>query len=154
MRQDHLVNLAKKYPISSIEDPCADIDEEGWKHILNEIPESCKIVGDDLIVTQLPRLKHSYENKLANAILIKPNQVGTITDTLDAIRFAKEKDFKVIVSHRSGDTEDTFIADLAVATQAHCIKAGAPCRSERLAKYNRLLWLEDKFNLELYRDKV
>ncbi|MAJ82234.1 MAG: phosphopyruvate hydratase [Legionellales bacterium] len=151
---DYLVNLTKKYPISSIEDPCADIDEKGWKYILKEVPNSCKIVGDDLIVTQLPRLKHSFENKLANAILIKPNQVGTITDTLDAIRFAKEKDFKVIVSHRSGDTEDTFIADLAVATQAHCIKAGAPCRSERLAKYNRLLWLEEKFDLELYRDEV
>ena len=145
----YLEGLTKNYPIISIEDPFADTDENSWANLYRRVHHDCMLVGDDLIVTQLPRLKKALHHQLANAILIKPNQVGTISDTLETIEYAKAHQCTVFISHRSGDTEDTFISDLAVATSAKYIKSGAPCRSERLAKYNRLLWLEKKHGLLL-----
>ncbi len=142
------INYYKKlisiYPIKSIEDPFAEDDWESWKKITKEIGKSVQIVGDDLFVTNTKRLNKGIENKVANCILVKPNQIGTLTETLDVISMAKAADFKTIISHRSGDTEDTFIADLAVATMSSQIKTGSLARSERVAKYNRLLRIEEE----------
>ncbi|MBE7064134.1 MAG: phosphopyruvate hydratase [Ruminococcaceae bacterium] len=133
-------DLAAAYPIISIEDPAAENDWETWTRILKRT--KMQVVGDDLFVTQTGRLSEGIEKKAANAILIKPNQVGTVTETIEAVKLAKSVGFGTIVSHRSGDTEDSFIADLAVGLGAGQIKTGAPCRSERTAKYNRLLYIE------------
>ena len=136
--------LIDKYPIASIEDPFAEEDWESWKKITNEIGKSTQIVGDDLFVTNTKRLERGIKEKSANSILVKPNQIGTLSETLEVINMAKEANFNTIISHRSGDTEDTFIADLAAATMSSQIKTGSLARSERVAKYNRLLRIEEE----------
>ena len=136
--------LTSSYPIRSIEDPFAEEDWESWKKITNEIGKSVQIVGDDLFVTNVKRLSKGIKEKSANCILVKPNQIGTLTETLEVISMAKAADFNTIISHRSGDTEDTFIADLASATMSSQIKTGSLARSERVAKYNRLLRIEEE----------
>ena len=136
--------LVSKYPIKSIEDPFAEEDWESWKKITNEIGKHVQIVGDDLFVTNIKRLSRGIKEKSANCILVKPNQIGTLTETLEVISMAKAADFSTIISHRSGDTEDTFIADLAAATASSQIKTGSLARSERIAKYNRLLRIEEE----------
>ena len=137
-------NLVLKYPIKSIEDPFAEDDWNAWSRLTKEIGKNVQIVGDDLFVTNVKRLKKGIKEKSANSILIKVNQIGTLTETLDVIALAKKNNFGTIISHRSGDTEDTFIADLAVATQSAQIKTGSLARSERVAKYNRLLRIEEQ----------
>jgi enolase len=137
-------DLISKYPIKSIEDPFAEDDWNAWSRLTKEIGQKVQIVGDDLFVTNLKRLKKGIKEKSANSILIKLNQIGTLTETLDVINFAKKNNFSTIISHRSGDSEDTFIADLAVATQSNQIKTGSLARSERVSKYNRLLRIEEQ----------
>ncbi len=138
------VNLSAKYPIISIEDGLAEDDWEGWRLLCQKIGQRVQLVGDDLYVTNIKRLKTGIEEKASNSILIKPNQIGTLTETLSAIEMARKANWTTVISHRSGETEDTTIADLAVAANAGLIKSGAPCRSERVAKYNRLLWIEQE----------
>ena len=137
-------SLIEKYPIISIEDPLDEEDWEGWKKITSELGNKVQLVGDDLFVTNTERLAKGIENKCANSILIKLNQIGTVSETIDAIKMAHKAGYTAIVSHRSGETEDTTIADLAVALNCGQIKTGAPCRSERVAKYNQLLRIEEK----------
>jgi enolase len=137
-------NLVSKFPIKSIEDPFAEEDWKAWSMLTKEIGKNVQIVGDDLFVTNVDRLKKGIKEKSANSILVKLNQIGTLTETLDVIKLAKKNNFSTIISHRSGDTEDTFIADLAVATQSTQIKTGSLARSERVAKYNRLLRIEEQ----------
>ena len=149
---DYYSDLIKKYPIKSIEDPFSEDDWESWKKLTKNT--NIQIVGDDLFVTNLDRLKRGIEEKSANAILVKLNQIGTVTETLDVINFAQENGFQTIISHRSGDTEDTFIADLAVATNSTQIKTGSLARSERVAKYNRLLRIEDELGNSAKMAKV
>ena len=139
---DYIVDLTEKYPIISVEDGLAEEDWEGWKMLTNRIGENIQLVGDDLFVTNTRRLQKGIDNKIANSILIKLNQIGTLTETLDAIELAKKNGYKAVISHRSGETEDTTIADLAVATNSGQIKTGAPCRTDRVSKYNRLLNIE------------
>ena len=134
--------LIKKYPIKSIEDPFKEDEWASWKKLTNET--NIQIVGDDLFATNLKRLKKGIEEKSANAVLVKLNQIGTVSETLDVIDLAHKSGFKTIISHRSGDSEDTFIADLAVATNSSQIKTGSLARSERVAKYNRLLRIEEE----------
>ena len=141
---EYLEQLVIKYPVISIEDGLAEEDWEGWKTLTKKIGEKVQLVGDDLFVTNVKRLDKGIKNKVANSILIKPNQIGTITETLDAIELAKQNGYKAIISHRSGETEDTIIADIAVATNVGQIKTGAPCRTDRVSKYNRLLNIEDE----------
>jgi len=136
--------LVSKYPIKSIEDPFAENDWSAWSKLTKEIGKKVQIVGDDLFVTNVLRLKRGIKEKSANSILIKVNQIGTLTETLNVIELAKKNNFSTVISHRSGDTEDTFIADLAVATQSTQIKTGSLARSERVAKYNRLLRIEEQ----------
>ncbi len=144
---DYLCDLVDKYPIISIEDGLAEEDWEGWESLTKKIGDKCQLVGDDLFVTNVERLQKGIEKKVANAILIKFNQIGTLTQTLDAIKMAQKHGYKTIISHRSGETEDTTIADLVVAVNAGQIKTGAPCRTDRVAKYNRLLNIESlKYN--------
>ena len=137
-------NLITNYPIKSIEDPFAEDDWDAWSQLTKEIGKNVQIVGDDLFATNVKRLKRGIKEKSANSILVKVNQIGTLTETLDVIELAKKNNFSTIISHRSGDTEDTFIADLAVATQSNQIKTGSLARSERVAKYNRLLRIEEQ----------
>jgi enolase len=137
-------DLCKKYPIVSIEDPVIEDDWNVWAKLTNNIGKKVQIVGDDLFVTNINRLKKGIILKSANAILIKPNQIGTLTETLNVINYAKKNNFQTIISHRSGDSEDTFISDLAVATRSSQIKTGSLARSERVAKYNRLLKIEEE----------
>lgn len=139
---DYIIELTEKYPIISVEDGLAEEDWESWKELTERIGNKVQLVGDDLFVTNIKRLQRGIREKVANAILIKPNQIGTLTETLDTIQEAKEKGYKTVISHRSGETEDTTIADLAVAINAGQIKTGAPCRTDRIAKYNRLLNIE------------
>jgi enolase len=134
----------EQYPIVSIEDGMAENDWDGWKHLTELIGDRCQLVGDDLFCTNSEILAKGIEADVANAILIKVNQIGTLTETLEAIELAKSAGYNSIISHRSGETEDTFIADLAVATQAGQIKTGAPSRSDRVAKYNQLLRIEEQ----------
>ena len=136
--------LVERYPIFSIEDLLDENDWEGWQKMTASLGEKVRLVGDDLFVTNIKRLQRGIEEKSANAILIKLNQIGSVAETLDAIELARENGFKNLISHRSGETEDSFIADLAVATEAGLIKTGAPCRSDRVAKYNQLLRIEEK----------
>jgi enolase len=147
-------NLVSKYPIKSIEDPFAENDWKAWSRLTNEIGKNIQIVGDDLFVTNVKRLKKGIKEKSANSILIKVNQIGTLTETLDVIELARKNNFSTIISHRSGDTEDTFIADLAVATQSSQIKTGSLARSERVAKYNRLLRIEEQLGKSVKIAKV
>ena len=141
---NYLDSLITQYPISSIEDAMDENDIDGWKLITDKLGKKCQLVGDDLFVTNKKIFQEGINNKLANSILIKFNQVGTITETIGTIDCARENNYKCIISHRSGETEDTTISDLAVGLGASQIKTGAPCRSDRIAKYNRLLWIEDK----------
>ena len=136
--------LVAKYPLVSIEDPLAEDDWAGWTKITAALGEKVQLVGDDLYVTNPARLQKGIDEKAGNAILVKVNQIGTLTETRDAVELAQSNGMKAIISHRSGETEDTFIADLAVATNAGQIKTGAPARSERVAKYNQLLRIEEE----------
>ena len=131
--------LCEKYPICSIEDPLGEEDWPAWTTVTEKLGKKIMLVGDDLFVTNPIRIREGIERKAANALLVKPNQIGTLTETLAAVELAKENGMKIILSHRSGETEDTSIADIAVAVNAGFIKSGAPCRSDRTAKYNRLL---------------
>ncbi len=139
---EYFLNLIEKYPIKSIEDPFAEDDWKSWKDLKKST--DIQIVGDDLFATNIKRLKKGIEEKSANSILVKLNQIGTVSETLDVINLAHKNSFKTIISHRSGDSEDTFIADLAVATGSSQIKTGSLARSERVSKYNRLLRIEEK----------
>ena len=141
---DFWVKLLEEYPIVSLEDPLDEEDWEGWVKLTQKAGDKVQLVGDDLFVTNVSRLQKGIEQKAANAILIKLNQIGSLTETLDAIRLAHENGYNAVISHRSGETEDTTIADLAVATNAGQIKTGAPARSERVAKYNQLLRIEEE----------
>ena len=141
---NYIVGLCEKYPIYSVEDGLAEEDWEGWKVLTEKIGNKVQLVGDDLFVTNPQRLRRGVEKNVANAILIKPNQIGTLTETLDTIKLAKENGYKTIISHRSGETEDTTIADIAVGVNAGQIKTGAPCRTDRVSKYNRLLNIEQE----------
>ena len=140
---DWIVSLTEKYPLISIEDGLAEEDWENWKKLTDRIGNKVQLVGDDLFVTNIKRLQKGLDLKVANSILIKLNQIGTLTETLDAIELAKKNGYTAVVSHRSGETEDTTLADVAVATNAGQIKTGAPCRTDRVAKYNRLLNVEN-----------
>ena len=137
-------NLVSKYPIRSIEDPFAEEDWKAWSKLTSEIGKNVQIVGDDLFATNEKRLKKGIETKSANSILVKVNQIGTLTETLNVIDLAQKNNFTTVISHRSGDTEDTFIADLSVMTNSSQIKTGSLARSERVAKYNRLLRIEEE----------
>jgi len=139
---EYYLDLIKKYPIKSIEDPFFEDDWDSWSNFTKAINKDIQVVGDDLFVTNKERLMKGINLKAANTILIKPNQIGTLTETLDVINLAQQNNYKTIISHRSGDSEDTFIADLAVATNSSQIKTGSLARSERVAKYNRLLRIE------------
>ena len=141
---EYIENLCEKYPIASIEDGLAEEDWDTWEILTQKLGKNVQLVGDDLFVTNMQRLSRGIEKNVANAILIKPNQIGTLTETLDTIEMAKKNKYKTVISHRSGETEDTTIADIAVATNAGQIKTGAPCRTDRVAKYNRLLNIEDE----------
>jgi enolase len=141
---EYYAGLVAKYPLVSIEDPLAEDDWAGWTKITAELGEKVQLVGDDLYVTNPTRLQKGIDEKAGNAILVKVNQIGTLTETRDAVTLAQSHGMKAIISHRSGETEDTFIADLAVATNAGQIKTGAPARSERVAKYNQLLRIEEE----------
>ncbi len=143
-------NLCEKYPVISLEDPLGEEDWDGWKIITERLGKKVQLVGDDLFVTNSKRLKKGLEFRIANSILIKVNQIGTLTETIDAITLAKEHNYTAIISHRSGETEDTTIADLCVAMNAGQIKTGAPARSDRIAKYNRLLKIEDEVSYPVY----
>ncbi len=139
---NYLVNLCNKYPIYSVEDGLAEEDWKGWKVLTEKLGNKVQLVGDDLFVTNPQRLRRGIKENVANAILIKANQIGTLTETLDTIKLAKQNGYRTIISHRSGETEDTIIADIAVGVNAMQIKTGAPCRTDRVSKYNRLLYIE------------
>ncbi len=141
---DYYTKWAASYPLISIEDGMAEDDWEGWQLLTQRLGDKSQLVGDDLYVTNVERLSEGISLKASNSILIKPNQIGTRTETIAAIKMAQEAGWTAVVSHRSGETEDTTIADLAVGLNTGLIKAGAPCRSERTAKYNRLLKIEDE----------
>lgn len=141
---EYLKGLVEKYPIISIEDGLAEEDWEGWKKLSEALKDKIMLVGDDIFVTNRTRFEKGIRNGVGNTILIKPNQIGTVTETLDCIEIAKQNGYKAVISHRSGETEDTFISDLAVAVNGGYIKAGAPCRTDRVAKYNRLIQIESE----------
>lgn len=143
---NYIVELTTKYPIISVEDGLAEEDWESWKTLTKLIGDKVQLVGDDLFVTNIQRLQKGIDNKVANSILIKLNQIGTLTETLDAIELAHKNGYTAVISHRSGETEDTTIADIAVATNSGQIKTGAPCRTDRVAKYNRLLNIESELS--------
>ena len=151
---EYYLDLIKKYPIKSIEDPFFEDDWDSWVNFTKEINIDFQLVGDDLFVTNKERLMKGMNMKAANAILIKPNQIGTLTETLEVINLAQQNNYKTIISHRSGDSEDTLIADLAVATNSSQIKTGSLARSERVAKYNRLLRIEDELGNSAKMAKV
>ncbi len=140
---DFIEELCNKYPIISVEDGLAEEDWDGWKKLTDRLGDKVQLVGDDLFVTNIKRLQKGLDLGVTNSILIKLNQIGTLTETLDAIELAKKNGYTAVVSHRSGETEDTTLADVAVATNAGQIKTGAPCRTDRVAKYNRLLNIEN-----------
>jgi len=141
---DYYAELCTRFPIVSIEDGCAEDDWEGWKKLTNKLGAKIQLVGDDLFVTNVEFLRRGIAEHVANSILIKVNQIGTLTETLATIDLAKQNHYTTVISHRSGETEDTTIADIAVATNAGQIKTGAPCRSDRVAKYNQLLRIEEE----------
>ena len=151
----YLQELANKYPILSIEDGMDESDFDGWKNLTSVLGDTCQLVGDDLFVTNVKELQRGIDESLANAILIKFNQIGTITETLKTIHLGNKNGFNSIISHRSGETEDSIIADLCVGLGTGQIKTGAPCRSDRVAKYNRLLWIEaDQPNLSFAKNVI
>ena len=139
---NYLCDLTRQYPIFSIEDGMDESDFDGWKNLTKALGDTCQLVGDDLFVTNVAELQRGIDDSLANSILIKFNQIGTITETMKTIHLGNKHGFKSIISHRSGETEDSTIADLCVGLGTGQIKTGAPCRSDRVAKYNRLLWIE------------
>ncbi|PNX45403.1 MAG: phosphopyruvate hydratase, partial [Thermoplasmata archaeon M11B2D] len=141
---DFYVNLCEQYPIVSIEDGLAEDDWDSWVEMTKRLGSKVQIVGDDLFVTNTKRIQKGIERQAANSVLIKLNQIGTVTETLNAIKMAQDQGWTVVVSHRSGETEDTFIADLVVGTNAGQIKTGAPARSDRNAKYNQLIRIEEE----------
>src|SRR5690606_26838321 len=141
---DFYEQLISKYPIISIEDGLDENDWEGWKKLTDRLGDKVQLVGDDLFVTNTEKLSQGIETGVGNAILIKVNQIGTLTETFDAIEMAKRAGYTAVISHRSGETEDSTIADIAVATNAGQIKTGAPSRTDRVAKYNQLLRIEDQ----------
>lgn len=150
---DYYEELIMEFPIMSIEDPLDEEDWEGWELLTTRLGRDVQLVGDDLFVTNTKRLSRGIEQKVANAILVKVNQIGTLTEAFEAIEMAKNAGYKTIISHRSGETEDSIIADIAVAFQSGQIKTGAPCRSERVAKYNQLLRIEEHLgNVSCYED--
>jgi enolase len=140
---DYIKDLINSFPIYSIEDGMSEDDWEGWKNLTREIGKSIQLVGDDIFVTNFQRLKKGIELNVANSILVKVNQIGTLSETLSAINLAKQNNYSCIISHRSGETEDTTIADLAVATSSKQIKTGSISRTDRTAKYNQLLRIEE-----------
>lgn len=153
--QDYLVSLVKQYPIISIEDGLFENDWQGWQQLTTKLSDKVQLVGDDLFVTRTKLLQQGIRQKIANSILIKLNQIGSLTETLDVINLARKNNYNYIISHRSGETEDCFIADLAVATSALFIKTGSICRSERVAKYNQLLRIEEELgNNATYAGKI
>jgi enolase len=139
-----LVALCDKYPIVSVEDGMAEEDWDGWRTLTTELGSRCQLVGDDLFVTNTERLGRGIDGGIANSILVKVNQIGSLTETLEAVELATRNAYTSVMSHRSGETEDTTIADLAVATNCGQIKTGAPARSDRVAKYNQLLRIEEE----------
>lgn len=143
---DYFVDLVKKYPIISIEDGLAEDDWSGWALLTSKLGKKIQLIGDDLFVTNTERLARGIEEGICNSILIKLNQIGTVTETLETIEMAKQAGYTCVISHRSGETEDTFIADIAVATNAGQIKTGAPARTDRVAKYNQLLRIEEELD--------
>ena len=147
-------HLIKKYKIKSIEDPFAENDWSSWNNFMKETKKQIQIVGDDLYVTNLERLKVGFLNQSSNSILIKLNQIGTVTETMEVIKFAQNIGFNTIISHRSGESEDTFIADLSVGTNSNQIKAGSLCRSERVAKYNQILRIEESLGKNVKMSKL
>jgi len=148
LTSEELISLysqwVKKYHIISIEDPLAEDDWQGWQMMTKKIGDKIQIIGDDLLVTNVKRLKRAIKEKAANGILIKPNQIGTLTETLECIKVAKENGFKTVISHRSGETTDTFISDLAAGVNSDYIKSGSLSRGERICKYNRLMEIEER----------
>ena len=151
---DMYAGFVEKYPIISLEDGMAEDDWEGWKMLMDRLGKKIQLVGDDLFVTNVQRIKKGIELGAANAVLIKLNQIGTLTETLDAIQMAHRAGWTAVVSHRSGETEDTTIADISVAVNAGQIKTGAPSRTDRVAKYNQLLRIEDElFDVAQYPGK-
>ena len=142
----YLEELVDKYTIISIEDGLSEEDWYGWEKLTNKLSEKILLVGDDLFVTNPKRLKKGIMKHIANSILIKPSQIGTLTETIEAINLAKKNSYTTIISHRSGETEDTTIADLAVGMGCKYIKSGAPCRTDRVCKYNRLINIELEIN--------
>jgi enolase len=140
---EYLASLIKQYPLDSIEDGLSENDWDGWKALTAAVGDKCQLVGDDLFVTNAKYLKKGIDMGCANAVLVKLNQIGTLTETLDTVAMAQRAGYATVISHRSGETEDSFIADLAVATNAGQIKTGSLCRSERIAKYNQLLRIEE-----------
>ena len=150
----YYADLVAKYPLVSIEDPLDENDWAGYKTLTEQIGDKVQIVGDDLFVTNPERLEKGINEGAANALLVKVNQIGSLTETLDAMELAQRNEYRCMVSHRSGETEDVTIADLAVATNAGQIKTGAPARSERVAKYNQLLRIEEELgNAAVYAGK-
>ena len=148
---DYLVSLSEKYPILSIEDGVGEEDYQGWSKLTERFEGSgVLLIGDDLFVTDPRRIEKGMEMGIANSVLIKPNQIGTLSEVADAVRISKEGGYKTVISHRSGETEDTFIADLSVALGADYIKTGAPARGERTAKYNRLMKIESELFVPIY----
>jgi len=141
---DFYQKLVQKYPIISIEDGLAEDDWEGWNHLTDVLGRRIQLVGDDIFVTNLGRLKKGVEQGIGNSILIKLNQIGTLSETIEAVSYAHQNGYSAVISHRSGETEDTFIADLSVALDTGQIKTGSLSRSERVAKYNRLLEIEEE----------
>ena len=146
--------IISDYPIKSIEDPFGEEDWQAWTKLTEKIGKNVQIVGDDLFVTNVKRLNKGIEQKSANSILIKVNQIGTLTETINVIDLAQKNNFTTVVSHRSGDSEDTFIADLAVMTDSSQIKTGSLARSERVAKYNRLLKIEEQLGNKAKMNKI
>jgi enolase len=140
---NYIKNLCEKYPIYSVEDGLADSDWANWTKLTNDLGNQLKIVGDDIFVTNIEKLNRGVENHVGNAIIIKPNQIGTLSETIKTIKLAQESGYSIIISHRSGETEDTFIADLAVGVGSYGLKSGGLCRSERIAKYNQILRIEE-----------
>ncbi|NPA82475.1 MAG: phosphopyruvate hydratase, partial [Epsilonproteobacteria bacterium] len=147
-------NLVNKYPIVSIEDGMAEDDWDGWKKLTDRLKDKVQLVGDDLFVTNEKILSEGIEKGIANAILIKPNQIGTVSETMKTVRLAQRNGYNCVMSHRSGESEDAFIADLAVALNTAQIKTGAPARGERTAKYNRLLDIEREIGYGEYIGKT
>ena len=143
---DYLERLIEKYPIDSIEDGMGENDWEGWAMLTRRIGDRCQLVGDDLFVTNVKYLGKGIEQNCANSVLVKVNQIGTLTEALDAIELARCNGYTTIISHRSGETEDTTIADIAVAVNAGQIKTGSMSRSDRIAKYNQLMRIEEELN--------